>query len=352
MPTRPTAGSIDEYIAAFPLETQARLSQIRELIRATAPDATETISYAIPTFDLNGKHLVHFAGFAKHVGFYPIPTGMEAFKAGARTLQAGEGLGSVPARPAAAARPHPPDRRVPGGRGSSARRRRERDAGHRHTRAKGLFDSNSYLIAVEGGFVLIDTSVAGRRKALVAALEAAGCRPGDLRLIVITHVHSDHVGNAAYLHERYGAPIAMHEGDAGKAERGDMFWRPEGLTGVDGVARALSRLVSSARFEAFTPDVRLSDGQSLAEWGLAATVHHLPGHSPGSICVLTDEGALFCGDLLTNTRGGPARNSIIDVRRDYDRSVARLGELPIVTVYPGHGQPFDASELKAVLSGE
>jgi uncharacterized protein YdhG (YjbR/CyaY superfamily) len=45
-----------------------------------APDATETISYAIPTFDLNGKHLVHFAGFEKHLGFYPTPSGIEAFK--------------------------------------------------------------------------------------------------------------------------------------------------------------------------------------------------------------------------------------------------------------------------------
>ena len=216
--------------------------------------------------------------------------------------------------------------------------------------AEGLFDSNSYLVAGEGGFVLIDTSVPGRRRALVASLEAEGCRPGGLRLIVITHVHSDHVGNAAYLRERYGAPIALHEGDAGKAERGDMFWRPEGLIGAMKVARAVSGLAGIARFDAFTPDVRLRDGQSLAEWGLGAAVHHLPGHSSGSICVLADDGALFCGDLLTNTRGGPARNSIIDVQRDYDASVARLAELPIVTAYPGHGQPFSREQLMRVLN--
>ena len=50
------------------------------LLRAAAPDATETISYAMPTFDLNGKHLVHFAGFAHHAGLYPMPSGIEAFK--------------------------------------------------------------------------------------------------------------------------------------------------------------------------------------------------------------------------------------------------------------------------------
>jgi len=96
MSTRPTAGSIDEYIAGFPPETQARLTRIRELIRATAPEAIETISYAIPTFDLNGKHLVHFAGFAKHVGFYPIPSGVEAFKEELAPYKQGKGSVQLP----------------------------------------------------------------------------------------------------------------------------------------------------------------------------------------------------------------------------------------------------------------
>ena len=79
MPPMPTATSIDEYIAAFEPETRRVLEQLRALIRATAPEAVETISYAIPTFDLNG-HLVHFAGYAKHIGFYPGASGIEAFK--------------------------------------------------------------------------------------------------------------------------------------------------------------------------------------------------------------------------------------------------------------------------------
>ena len=96
MSTRPTAGSIDEYIAGFPRETQARLREVRDLIRTTAPEATETISYAIPTFDLNGKHLVHFAGFPKHIGFYPIPSGMEAFKEDLAPYKQGKGSVQFP----------------------------------------------------------------------------------------------------------------------------------------------------------------------------------------------------------------------------------------------------------------
>ena len=78
MLNRSTATSIDEYIAEFPLGTQKVLEELRALIKASAPDATETISYAIPTFDLNGHHLVHFAGYATHVGFYPTGSGVEA----------------------------------------------------------------------------------------------------------------------------------------------------------------------------------------------------------------------------------------------------------------------------------
>jgi uncharacterized protein YdhG (YjbR/CyaY superfamily) len=95
MANRPTAGSVDEYIAAFPPETQRVLEQLRGLIRASAPDATETISYAIPTFDLNG-HLVHFAGYEKHVGFYPTGRGVEAFKDELKAYKGGKGSVQFP----------------------------------------------------------------------------------------------------------------------------------------------------------------------------------------------------------------------------------------------------------------
>jgi uncharacterized protein YdhG (YjbR/CyaY superfamily) len=96
MSEKPTTGSIDDYIAGFPEGTQALLQEVRALIRSVAPDATETISYAIPTFDLNGKHLVHFAGFAKHIGFYPVPSGMEAFKDELSVYKQGKGSVQFP----------------------------------------------------------------------------------------------------------------------------------------------------------------------------------------------------------------------------------------------------------------
>jgi uncharacterized protein YdhG (YjbR/CyaY superfamily) len=71
--------TIDEYIAGFPPDVQERLRQMRAVIHAAAPEATEAISYQMPTFRLNGN-LVHFAAFKNHIGFYPAPQGIEAFQ--------------------------------------------------------------------------------------------------------------------------------------------------------------------------------------------------------------------------------------------------------------------------------
>jgi uncharacterized protein YdhG (YjbR/CyaY superfamily) len=91
MATRSTANSIDEYIAGFPSEIQKVLQELRALIKAVAPDATETISYAIPTFDLNGRHLVFFAAYEKHIGFYPLPSGLKVFEAELKPYKRGKG---------------------------------------------------------------------------------------------------------------------------------------------------------------------------------------------------------------------------------------------------------------------
>lgn len=73
------AKNIDEYISVFPADVQKRMEELRSTIQKAAPAAEETINYAIPTFTLNGN-LVHFAGFKNHIGFYPAPSGIEAFK--------------------------------------------------------------------------------------------------------------------------------------------------------------------------------------------------------------------------------------------------------------------------------
>lgn len=74
------AGNIDEYLLEFPEAVKSKLEKLRQVIKKAAPGTTEAISYAIPTFKMDGKNLVHFAGYKTHIGFYPGAGAIEAFK--------------------------------------------------------------------------------------------------------------------------------------------------------------------------------------------------------------------------------------------------------------------------------
>jgi uncharacterized protein YdhG (YjbR/CyaY superfamily) len=86
--------TIDEYIAGFPQDVQQILERVRTTIREAAPEAVETISYQMPTFDLDGKHLVYFAAYKKHIGMYPVPMGSEM--EGLAAYEAGKGTARFP----------------------------------------------------------------------------------------------------------------------------------------------------------------------------------------------------------------------------------------------------------------
>ncbi len=86
---------IDSYIAAFPPHVQEILQRIRQTIHEAAPEAQETISYQMPTFTLHGN-LVHFAAFKNHIGFYPVPSGIEAFKDELAVYKQGKGSVQFP----------------------------------------------------------------------------------------------------------------------------------------------------------------------------------------------------------------------------------------------------------------
>ena len=88
--------TIDAYIAMFPKEVQGRLERLRRVIQQAAPDAEEAIRYQMPTFRLAGKNLVHFAGFAHHIGFYSIPSGISAFKKELSAYKQGKGSVQFP----------------------------------------------------------------------------------------------------------------------------------------------------------------------------------------------------------------------------------------------------------------
>jgi glyoxylase-like metal-dependent hydrolase (beta-lactamase superfamily II) len=171
-------------------------------------------------------------------------------------------------------------------------------------------------------------------------LESAGCRPDHLILVLATHGDSDHVGSCVWLRQKYAAQIALHRAEVEVVQKGDPALNkkiPRNLMGA--LIRGILKLVMLKPSDRFTPDILLEDDDKLTGYGLNAQVLHIPGHSNGSIGVLTPGGEFFCGDLLTNL-GNPAPGLGIFDQAEFEATLYRLKQLNIQKVYPGHGKPF------------
>ena len=88
--------TVDEYIKAQPKDVQAKLEKMRQTVRKAAPGATETIAYRMPAYKLNGKYIAFFAAFKEHIGLYPLPSGISAFKTELSKYKQGKGSVQLP----------------------------------------------------------------------------------------------------------------------------------------------------------------------------------------------------------------------------------------------------------------
>ncbi len=199
---------------------------------------------------------------------------------------------------------------------------------------------NCYLIKTGTGYILIDTGSSNKRAKLEKELESNGCKPGNLKLIILTDRDFDHTGNAAYISKKFRAKIAMHYDDSGMVEQGNMFWnRKKGNIILRTIINALFGFGKSKRFK---PDLYVKDGYDFSEYGFNAKAIYIPGHSKGSIGILTLDGNLICGDLLVNSGklDQPKINPVTDGLQTANLSAGKLSSLKVNTVYLGHGNPF------------
>lgn len=209
----------------------------------------------------------------------------------------------------------------------------------------GSAATNSFaLIDDDGSVTLVDCGLKRAPARIVAGLRAIGRHPGDVTRIVLTHAHSDHAGGAADLAARTGAPVAVHEADAGFAEAG----QPPPFERSLLVGRLMNRLPGGG-FPPVPVGERLTDGQLLDVAG-GLRVVATPGHTPGHVSLLHEPTrTLVTGDALFNVR--QLRYSPRPLCTDFrlnERTAHVLGELDYDRVAFTHGTEIIDGAREAV----
>ena len=199
--------------------------------------------------------------------------------------------------------------------------------------------SNCYLLTGEGGSILIDAC--GRSD---ASFLYENIKNQNVRLILLTHGHPDHTGAASELARRLGAPVAMSREDAALLQNpaGEAL-RAHTVAGRI-LKLATKSIMGTGKNAAFSPDVWLADGQDLSEYGVDGEVIALPGHTKGSVGVLTGAGDFFVGDAMFNLLR-PTGSLVYENREEMDQSVGKIILSGAKRIWFGHGKPMPVEKL-------
>lgn len=198
---------------------------------------------------------------------------------------------------------------------------------------------NCYVLSGDGGSVLIDTATYKYRDKVLDA-----CVKYNVRLIVLTHGHPDHIQNAAFLAEELDIPVAMGEGDEELIfDRNFEKMKPDGLIG-----RALMAFSSAdpkmTAVPLFIPTYLLKDGDSLEKFGVKARIISLPGHTSGSIGIEAGP-CLLVGDALMNIFA-PSLPKIYEDRETAVKSALKIMSLGRKKIFFGHGVSVESADLE------
>ena len=196
--------------------------------------------------------------------------------------------------------------------------------------------------------VIVDSGRPGRHEEILRALTENGIKKDDVSLLLFTHGHEDHIGSAIELKEALGVPVAMGTADAAYVSRGlNAPLCPRSFM------TKITAAIVGPKTRPFQADVLISEEVDLSEYGVDAVAFPTPGHTAGSLSVTVGDGCLT-GDLLAGkyfVAGGPSTARLAEVPEAIGPSLrAVLAKKPSV-IYPSHGVPWDAEQVKRLLSG-
>ena len=209
-----------------------------------------------------------------------------------------------------------------------------------------------YIIQ-DKGTIMVDSGPPNKIDSFIKSMRQASIDPKQIKLIVHTHGHWDHIGSTKALKEATGAQIALHEPDKDWLEK-SLNQLPPGVTTWGRILLQLtSRYMRSARISATKVDIVLRDEEfSLVSFGIPGKVLYTPGHTMGSVSVLLETGDAFVGDLAMNGLPFHLRPGLPVFAEDLElvkKSWRLLLDQGVKIVYPGHGKPFPADIIRQAL---
>lgn len=212
---------------------------------------------------------------------------------------------------------------------------------------------NAFLVKSGTGCIVIDTGIPGSERKIERLLARNGMTFKDVKLIIVTHAHTDHAGSAARLRQLTGAPIIAHEDGADYYSRKEpMTFCPTGPVGK----LFFKTPVPHEPYEAFVPDIMMKNGDAvdLSEFGVVGQIRHTGGHTPGSIAVELASQEVLVGDLIASGiliggiafTGRATRPPFEDDPHIVARELQRMVDSGATKFYMGHGGPLGAKEVE------
>jgi len=198
---------------------------------------------------------------------------------------------------------------------------------------------NSYIIIDGNGITIVDTGMPKSHKKILNYIDSIGQKPEDVKQIVLTHAHIDHVGSALKLKQATNAKLMIHEDDAPYVTGEKEFQVNSGF---------LMKMFSSfMKFETFSPDIMLKENDKIGDF----LVIYVPGHTPGSIALYNEKnGVMFVGDLLRfmngNIQGSPEQFTLdMNLAK---KSIEKILNYDFKIMLSGHGDPLKENAREKV----
>lgn len=206
--------------------------------------------------------------------------------------------------------------------------------------------TNCYLIKGNQGYILVDTGSLRKGNVFKRKLKGLGISPTDIKLIITTHAHYDHIGSLAVIKEMCGCPVAISPAEGNITREGLVVIPP----GTNPVGKLVSLIGNKSkwflRFPKCEVELLIEQEFPLDEYGVAGRIIPTPGHTPGSLSVLLDSGEAMVGDLAMNMPAGKFYPLFAEQPREIYISWQELIARGARRIYPAHGAAFEVAKLE------